>query len=110
VLTVRRIPGLRQAVTASSARPIVRNLVSLPVAVDEPLDDAEGDRGGPAIDRRLLLPPVEAHAVANLLELLRVWIGSRLTPVPNRLGLPPVLVLLDPPLKLACACCVHVLP
>src|SRR2546430_5143249 len=110
-LTVCRISGPNQPGTASSARPIVRNLVPLPVAAGEPLDDAERDHRASAVDRRpLLLPAVEANAVADLLELLRVGIGGRLAPVPNRLGLPPVLVLFDPLLKLACACCVHGLP
>jgi hypothetical protein len=79
---------------------VVLERAVLPHAVDESLAQPQL-----ALARRTLR--VDPDPVADAHELLHVWIDRGLPPIQHSLGLPPVLLLFDPPPKLGCSCCVH---
>src|SRR6266571_1515488 len=67
---------------------LLRDERAHPLTVDDRLRHPEGDESGPAVDRHpLLLVPVVADAVDDLLELALVRIGRRLTTVADSVGL-----------------------
>ena len=72
----------------------------LPDPVHEPLAEVKD-----AVARMAL--GVDPDALGEADEVVAVRIDRRLATVEHRFGLAPVLLLLDPPTKPFCSCCVH---
>jgi hypothetical protein len=71
----------------------------LPDPVDESLAEARTVACGP---RR-----IEPQTLAELREIGQIGVDGRLTAVEHSLGVPPVLLLLEPPPKTVCSCRIH---
>ena len=72
--------------------------VAFPVALAEALAHPPRDECAITVDHLVpLLEAVQAHAGAELFELVTIWVGMRLPPGLNGRGLLPMFLFFDPP-------------